>query len=99
MESERRARAAELDDEVANLGVDLIAKGACELIDKHEENIETLEKSNAQPSKTLDEKIAELSNGDEKNKFREKSNTYVKIIMEDILNPRESCRFSRASLW
>jgi len=35
----------------------------------------------------LDQKIARLPDGDEKNKLREKRNAYVKNILEDILNP------------
>lgn len=65
----RRARAAELDDEVANLGADVIAKGARDLIKKHGVDIEALEKSNAQLSKGLAERMVkideELSHGPE----------------------------------
>lgn len=35
----------------------------------------------------LDEKMAKLPEGDEKNKLKEKRNAYVKNILEDILNP------------
>ena len=59
-EIENRKRALELDLEVANLGVDVIEKGARKLLAQHGVNIAELEKSNAQLSKKLAERVSKV---------------------------------------
>jgi hypothetical protein len=59
-EVKRRAKALELDEEVANLGVDVIEKGARKLLTKYGVDIEELEKSNEQLSKRLAERMGKI---------------------------------------
>ena len=59
-EAKRRAKALELDEEVANLGVDVIEKGARKLLTKHGVDIDELEKSNEQLSRRLAERMVKI---------------------------------------
>jgi hypothetical protein len=56
----RRRKALELDLEVANLGADVIEEGERKLLAQHGVNIEELEKSNAQLSKQLAERVRKI---------------------------------------
>ena len=56
-ESARRAEALKLNEEVANLGVDVIERGARKLLAQQNVNIEELEESNEQLSTRLAERV------------------------------------------
>lgn len=73
-EAKRRAKALELDEEVANLGVDILEKGARKLLTKHGVDIEELEKSNEKLSKRLAERM---------NKIQEKLSHAPENVEED----------------
>jgi hypothetical protein len=59
-DAQRRRKAAEVNEEVANLGADVIERGTRKLLKKHEVDIEELEKSNEQLSQKLSERIHQI---------------------------------------
>ncbi len=55
-----RARAAALNEEAANLGVDVIEKGARELLAKYKVDIDEIEKSNEQLSQRVAKRVQKI---------------------------------------